>query len=62
MNLGYEHVFQVGGPDRRRVRARVDVVNVFDQTYEIRQGGGLGVFASQYGQRRSFYGGLAYEF
>ncbi len=62
VNLGYEHVFAVGGQDRRRVRARADVVNVFDQTYPLRTGGGLGVFASQYGQRRSFFAGLSYEF
>jgi outer membrane receptor protein involved in Fe transport len=63
VNVGYEHVFEVdGGNDRRRVRLRVDIVNLFDQTYLLRQGGGLGVFASQYGQRRSFFAGLSYEF
>jgi hypothetical protein len=63
VNLGYEHVFEVaGGDDRRRVRARVDVINLFDESYLIRQGGGLGVFASQYGQRRSIFAGLTYEF
>ena len=63
VNLGYEHVFTLAGGTRpQRVRARVDVVNVFDQTYLLRQGGGLGVFASQYGQRRSLFAGLSYEF
>jgi outer membrane receptor protein involved in Fe transport len=63
VNIGYEHVFEVaGGDDRRRVRARVDIINLFDESYLIREGGGLGVFASQYGQRRSFFAGVSYEF
>jgi outer membrane receptor protein involved in Fe transport len=63
VNVGYEHVFHVdGGNEQRRVRFRADIINLFDQTYLIREGGGLGVFASQYGQRRSFFAGLTYEF
>ena len=62
VNIGYEHVVNVDGDDRRRVRLRADIINLFDQTYLLREGGGLGVFASQYGQRRSFFAGLTYEF
>jgi outer membrane receptor protein involved in Fe transport len=42
--------------------ARFDVINVGDQIYAIRDGSGVGVFAPQFGQRRSFYGGLTYSF
>ncbi len=62
VNVGLEHVFDVAGDHRQKVRARAEVVNLFDESYLIREGGGLGVFASQYGQRRSFFAGLAYEF
>jgi outer membrane receptor protein involved in Fe transport len=62
IDLGYEHVFHPNGLGGNAVRLRFDVVNVFDEVYQIRQGGGLGVEASQYGQRRSFYVGLAYDF
>ena len=62
VNVGYEHVFHGGFWGPNNVRARIDVVNLFDQGYQLRQGGGLGVNADQWGQRRSFYGGLTYEF
>ena len=42
--------------------ARFDVINVGDQIYQIRNGSGVGVFAPQYGQRRSFFGGITYSF
>ncbi len=38
------------------------VVNLFDRTYQIRNGTGIGVFAAQYGPRRAFYAGLKWEF
>ena len=62
VNLGYEHVFHPNALGGNTVRLRFDVVNVFDQVYQLREGGGLGVQASQYGQRRGFYGGLTYDF
>ena len=37
---------------------RFDVVNVFDTVYELRDGSGIGVFASQYGPRRGFFVGI----
>jgi hypothetical protein len=42
--------------------ARFDIINVGDQVYQIRSGSGVGVFAPQFGQRRSFYGGITYSF
>ncbi len=62
VNVGWEHIFRLGGPNANRIRLRFDVVNVFDQKYQIRDGSGIGVGAPQYGQRLSFYGGLTYEF
>jgi hypothetical protein len=59
-NLGLSHAFQVGG--RGPLTARFDVINVTDKVYQIRSGTGIGVFAPQYGPRRGFFGGLAWDF
>jgi outer membrane receptor protein involved in Fe transport len=40
---------------------RFAVVNLGDWIYQIRSGSGIGVFAPQWGPRRSFYGGLKWE-
>ncbi|OAG76940.1 TonB-dependent outer membrane colicin I receptor [Acetobacter malorum] len=37
------------------LKLRMDVMNLFDERYQIRNGSGLGVFMSQYGQRRAGY-------
>jgi hypothetical protein len=60
VNIGVEQTFKWAGLDHLSVR--FDVVNVFDQVYELRDGSGVGVFAPQYGARRSFYGGVKYSF
>ncbi|TWB36999.1 TonB-dependent receptor [Nitrospirillum viridazoti] len=41
---------------------RFDVINVFDEKYEIRDGTGVGVGAPQYGPRRGFYFGVTKTF
>jgi outer membrane receptor for ferrienterochelin and colicins len=38
------------------------VINLFDKSYEIRSGTGIGVFAPQYGARRGVFFGLAKDF
>ena len=43
-------------------KIRFDVVNLLDKVYELRDGSGIGVFAPQFGQRRGFYGTIAYDF
>lgn len=48
-------------PTLGAMQARVSVVNLFDRTYQIRNGTGIGVFAPQYGPRRAFYAGLKWE-
>ena len=60
VNLAFSHktVLPVVG----KVEGRLDVINVFDKIYEIRDGTGVGVGAPQYGPRRGFYVGLTKEF
>jgi outer membrane receptor protein involved in Fe transport len=48
--------------DKTSVTVRFDVVNLLDKVYELRDGSGIGVGAPQFGQRRGFYGTLAYDF
>jgi hypothetical protein len=42
--------------------AKIDVVNILDTIYELRDGSGIGVGAPQFGQRRGFYGTVPYDF
>jgi outer membrane receptor protein involved in Fe transport len=42
--------------------ARFDVINLFDEKYEIRSGSGVGVFAPQWGPRRGVFVGLSKAF
>jgi len=44
------------------LKVRFDVVNILDKIYELRDGSGIGVGAPQFGQRRGFYGTVAYDF
>jgi outer membrane receptor protein involved in Fe transport len=60
LNLGVSHLFHV--PGFTDVTVRFDVVNVFDEAYEIRDGTGVGVGAPQWGSRRGFYGGVKLTF
>jgi len=62
INVGYEHAFHPNGSRGDIIKLRFDALNVFDESYQIRSGTGIGVAAPQYGQRRTFYVGLAYEF
>ena len=55
---GYFRHFTSGG----KAIVRFDVVNLFDEVYELRDGSGIGVGAPQCGQRRGFYGAVAYDF
>jgi outer membrane receptor protein involved in Fe transport len=56
VNFGVMHRFEraPGGP----VEVSLDLINAFDQVYEIRSGSGVGVFAPQYGPRRTIFAGL----
>jgi outer membrane receptor protein involved in Fe transport len=41
---------------------RLDVYNLFDRTYELRTGEGVGVYAPQYGLRRTILAGFSQRF
>jgi outer membrane receptor protein involved in Fe transport len=60
VNLGISHLFDF--PRVGKIEARFDVINLLDEVYEIRDGTGVGVGASQFGPRRAFLGGLRKEF
>jgi len=59
VNLGVSREFKLG--DAGGFTARFDVINAFDEKYEIRDGTGVGVGAPQYGPRRGFFVGLSKE-
>jgi hypothetical protein len=60
VNVSLQRSFRV--PQLGTFKVRFDVVNLFDKIYELRDGSGIGVFAPQFGQRRGFYGTVAYDF
>ena len=60
VDVGIAHEFEV--PGAKPFTLRFDVVNVFDEVYEIRDGSGIGVFAPQFGPRRGFYVGYSQKF
>jgi hypothetical protein len=60
VNLSLEHKFKLA--HRRELHLRLDVVNVFDEIYGLRDGSGIGVGAPQFGQRRGVYGGVLLAF
>jgi outer membrane receptor protein involved in Fe transport len=57
-NTGIAHDFKWSS-DAKPLTVRFDVVNLFDQIYELRDGSGIGVFAPQFGARRGYYVGLS---
>ena len=59
-NLSLSRRIQI--TEKTAIKIRFDVVNLFDKVYELRSGSGIGVFAPQFGQRRGFYGTVAYDF
>ena len=60
VNLGLSHRFEkvATGP----YTVRLDVINLFDDRYQIRNGTGVGVGAPQFGPRRGIFGGITKEF
>jgi outer membrane receptor for ferrienterochelin and colicins len=57
VNAGVTRVFRSSGA--RRLTARLDLINVLDKVYEIRNGTGVGVGAPQFGPRRGIFAGLS---
>jgi outer membrane receptor for ferrienterochelin and colicins len=60
VNLGASHDFT--GQGLKGFSLRFDVINAFDQIYQIRNGTGVGVGAPQYGPRRGFFAGVSQTF
>src|SRR5882724_8552415 len=60
VNLGVSHDFTREGI--AGLAARFDVINAFDQKYQIRNGTGVGVGAPQYGPRRGYFVGVSMSF
>ncbi|HXP03615.1 MAG TPA: TonB-dependent receptor [Stellaceae bacterium] len=60
VNLSISHRFgqAPGGP----ITLRLSVVNLFDEIYLLRSQTGVGVFANQYGPRRSVFASVTKEF
>jgi outer membrane receptor protein involved in Fe transport len=57
-NVGIAREFLLPN-DPNAVTVRFDIVNLFDSTYVIRDGTGIGVFAPQYGPRQGFFVGVS---
>jgi outer membrane receptor protein involved in Fe transport len=60
VNLGAFRPFNI--PLIGKIIGRLTIVNVFDQSYQLRDGSGVGVGAPQYGPRRAFYASIEKPF
>jgi outer membrane receptor protein involved in Fe transport len=57
VNMGFSQDFSLMG--WKGLTARVDLINILDEIYEIRDGSGVGVGAPQFGARRGVFFGLS---
>jgi outer membrane receptor protein involved in Fe transport len=60
VNLGISHKFEI--PGTGPIEVRIDLINIFDEVYRIRDGTGVGVGAPQFGPRRTVFMGVRKEF
>jgi len=60
VNIGAAQSFTIH--NKQVLTARLDVVNVTDNSYELRDGSGVGVNAAQFGARIGFFGSVSYKF
>ncbi|AQS87624.1 TonB-dependent outer membrane receptor [Neoasaia chiangmaiensis NBRC 101099] len=56
----FQDLFHI--PFLKRTQLRLDVTNLFDKRYELRDGSGIGVGAPQYGLRRTILTGISQRF
>ena len=61
INVGIAREFLLPN-DPKPMTLRFDIVNLFDIVYAIRDGGGIGVFAPQFGPRRGYFAGISKKF
>jgi outer membrane receptor protein involved in Fe transport len=57
VNVGVSHEFDLMSAGKMTLR--LDIINVFDKIYELRDGTGIGVGAPQFGPRRGFFLGIS---
>jgi outer membrane receptor protein involved in Fe transport len=57
VNLGFEYRFKLEGLGDATFR--LDATNLFDQSYELNDGTGIGVGAPKFGNRRGIFGGIS---
>jgi hypothetical protein len=62
VNLGIEYAWNMHAAGIRQLKLRFDCLNVLDESYELRNGTGVGIAAPAYGPRRAFYGGVTLAF
>ena len=60
VNLGLTRNFAT--PELGKLDGRISLLNLFDKSYELRDGTGIGVGAPQYGSRRTVYLGMGKSF
>jgi len=60
LNVGAEQDFRLKA--RRLLKLRLDVINLLDRSYELRDGSGVGVNAAQFGMRRGLFGSVGLTF
>jgi len=60
INVGVEQSYKLH--NNQTLKARLDIVNLTDNSYELRNGTGVGVNAAQYGARVGFFGSVSYQF
>ncbi len=60
INCGVEQSFKL--EKKQMLKARLDIVNLTDNSYVLRDGSGVGVNAASYGARLGFFGSLTYVF
>ncbi|GBQ67259.1 outer membrane receptor for iron transport [Ameyamaea chiangmaiensis NBRC 103196] len=60
-NAGYQYTW-TRPPFGHDIKLRIDVLNLFDHHYQLRDGSGVGVYQAQYGQRRGVFYAAVTEF
>ena len=62
VNVGLEYAWKMHTAGIRQLKLRFDCLNVLDESYELRNGTGVGIAAPAYGPRRGFFGGFTLVF
>ncbi|MET3137279.1 outer membrane receptor protein involved in Fe transport [Undibacterium sp. GrIS 1.2] len=60
INTAFTHTWK--NTPAGKIEGRIALINLFDKSYLLRDGSGVGVGAPQYGPRRTFYVGLSTSF